>query len=121
MGASLWAVGCGHRRRWLSTRLDGLGARAWRHRRRPLLGAAVQPAPVVARGVHHPQPKVALANRTLLFPHSLLSLAQTESACAGKTVGVCPVNCPTLDAQWRVVSVRYAAPPAGRLVPVARP
>ena len=68
-----------------------------------------------------PQPKVALANRTLLFPHSLLSLAQTESACAGKTVGVCPVNCPTLDAQWRVVSVRYAAPPAGRLVPVARP
>ena len=67
------------------------------------------------------QPKVALANRTLLFPHSLLSLAQTESACAGKTVGVCPADCPTLDAQWRVVFVRYAAPPGGRLVPVARP
>lgn len=67
------------------------------------------------------RPQVALANRTLLFPQSLFSLAQTERACAGKRVAVCPGNCPALDAQWRVVSVRYAAPPGGRLVPVARP
>jgi hypothetical protein len=67
------------------------------------------------------RPQVALANRTLLFPHSLLSLAQTEPACFGKRVALCPGNCPPLDAQWRVVSLRYAAPPAGRLAPLVRP
>jgi hypothetical protein len=67
------------------------------------------------------RPRVALANRTLLFPQSLLSLAQTEAACTGKTVGVCPGSCPSLDAQWRLVSLRYSAPPGGRLAPVSRP
>ena len=67
------------------------------------------------------RPGVALANRTLLFPHSLLSLSETEPACAGKRIAVCPGNCPPLDAQWRVVSLRYAAPPGGRLAPISRP
>ncbi len=66
------------------------------------------------------RPQVALANRTYLFADSLLSLAQTEPACAGKRVGVCPGNCPALDARWRVVSLRYAAPPGGRLAPLVR-
>ena len=64
--------------------------------------------------------QVALANRTYLFPDSLLSLAQTEPACAGKRVGVCPADCPVLDAEWRVVSLRYANPPGGRLAPIGR-
>jgi hypothetical protein len=64
---------------------------------------------------------IALANRTYLFPQSLLSLAQTESACAGKRVAVCPLNCPALDGRWRVVSVRYAAPPGGRLARLVSP
>ncbi len=64
------------------------------------------------------RPQVALANRTYLFPESLLSLAQTEPPCAGKRVAVCSGNCPVLGAQWRVVSVRYAAYPGGRLAPV---
>jgi hypothetical protein len=67
------------------------------------------------------RPNVALANRTALFPQSLLSLAQTEPACSGKRVGICPGSCPTLDAQWRLVSLRYAAPPGGRLAPLSRP
>ncbi len=61
------------------------------------------------------RPQVALANRTYLFPASLLSLAQTEPACAGKRIAVCMGDCPTLGAEWRVVSLRYAAPPGGRL------
>lgn len=64
------------------------------------------------------RPQIAFANRTYLFPESLLSLAQTEPACAGKRIGICPGNCPALDARWRVVSLRYAAPPGGRLAPV---
>ena len=67
------------------------------------------------------RPQVALANRTYLFPESLLSLAQTEPACEGKRVAVCSANCPPLDAKWRVVSVRYAAYPAGRLASVVSP
>jgi len=66
------------------------------------------------------RPGVALANQTALFPPSLLSLARTEPACAGKRVGICPGRCPRLDPAWRVVPVRYAAPPAGRLVPPGR-
>ncbi len=66
------------------------------------------------------RPQVALANRTYLFPDSLLNLAQTEPACAGKRVGVCPGDCPVLDAKWRVVSLRYATPPGGRLAPLVR-
>jgi hypothetical protein len=65
------------------------------------------------------RPGVALANRTLLFPQSLLSLSHTEPACAGKSIAICPNNCPVLSAQWRVVSVRYAAPPAGQLATLA--
>jgi hypothetical protein len=66
------------------------------------------------------RPQVALANRTYLFPESVLSLAQTEPTCAGKRVAVCPGNCPVLDSQWRVVSVRYAAYPGGRLAAVGQ-
>jgi len=66
------------------------------------------------------RPQVALANRTYLFPESLLSLAQTEPACTGKRIAVCRGNCPALDAQWRVVSLRYVAPPGGRLAPLVR-
>ena len=66
------------------------------------------------------RPQVALANRTYLFPDSLLSLAQTEPACAGKRIGVCMGDCPALNAEWRVVSLRYAAPPGGRLAPPSR-
>jgi hypothetical protein len=64
--------------------------------------------------------QVALVNRTYLFADSLLSLAQTEPACAGKRIGVCQGNCPALDSQWRVVSLRYVAPPGGRLAPLVR-
>jgi hypothetical protein len=64
------------------------------------------------------RPQVALANRTYIFPDSLLSLAQLEPACAGKRVAICSGNCPILDANWRVVSLRYAAPPGGQLAPV---
>jgi hypothetical protein len=66
------------------------------------------------------RPQVALANRTYLFADSLLSLAETEPACAGKRLGVCAGNCPALDARWRVVSLRYVAPPGGRLAPLVR-
>jgi hypothetical protein len=62
--------------------------------------------------------QVALANRTYLFPESLLSLAQTEPACTGKRVAICAVNCPPLEPTWSVVSVHYAAYPAGRLASV---
>lgn len=63
------------------------------------------------------RPGIALANWTVLFPHSLLSVARTEAACDGKRVVVCPGSCPPLDpGRWRVVPVRYLAPPGGRLV-----
>lgn len=64
------------------------------------------------------RPGVALANRTVLFAYSLLSLARTEPACSGKQIGVCPGSCPPLDPRWRVVPVRYLDPPGGRLAPV---
>ena len=117
--AGLWAVALADARflevwmRWVRER----GGTAGIHYSAPLSAQRL----LLHEACSTAQPKVALANRTLLFPQSLLSLAQTEAACAGKTVGVCSVNCPPLDAQWRVVSVRYAAPPGGRLVPVSRP
>jgi hypothetical protein len=64
--------------------------------------------------------QVAIANRTYLFAESLLNVAQTEAACDHKRIGVCPLNCPALDAGWRVVSLRYAAPPGGKLAPLVR-
>jgi len=66
------------------------------------------------------RPNVALANFTLLFPHSLLSLAYTEPECSAKRLAICPGRCPALDAQWTVLDVRYAAPPGGRLAVLVR-
>jgi hypothetical protein len=67
------------------------------------------------------RPQVALANRTYLFPESLLSLAQTEPACTGKRVAICSGHCPPLEPKWRVVSVDYAAYPGGRLASMVNP
>jgi hypothetical protein len=75
---------------------------------------------VVREACSTDRPNVALANRTALFPVSLLSVARSEPSCTGKRVGICPGDCPPLDATWRVVSLRYLAPPGGRLAPVAR-
>ncbi|HMK73445.1 MAG TPA: hypothetical protein VK454_08895 [Myxococcaceae bacterium] len=67
------------------------------------------------------RPGIAFANRTRLFPPSLLAVAATEPACAGKRVGVCPGRCPSLSPEtWDVLPLRYAAPPGGRLEAVRR-
>ncbi len=67
------------------------------------------------------QPQVALANRTYLFPESLLSLAQTEPACRGKRVAICSGNCPLLDPKWRWFPSATLRTPAGRLASVVSP
>ncbi len=66
------------------------------------------------------RPQVALANHTSLFGDSLLNLAQTEPACAGKFIGICRGDCPALGPRWQVLSLRYASPPGGRLAPLVR-
>jgi hypothetical protein len=67
------------------------------------------------------RPGVAFANHTRLFPHSLLTIAGTEPVCADKHLAVCPGRCPALSPEtWTVLSLRYAAPPGGRLEPVRR-